>query len=572
VTDRRRETIAAWTLIAATLLAYLPALGAGFIWDDDDYVTENRTLEDVGGLRRIWLEVGAVPQYYPLVHTSFWIEHRLWGKHPTGYHVVNVLLHGLNGVLLWRVLRRLAVPGAWVAAAVFVLHPVHVESVAWVTERKNVLSGCFYLLALLAWLRTLDAPADRARAGRRFALVAFVGALLSKTVTASLPAVMLLVLWWKRGRIGREGGITAPMFALGAAAGLLTAWMERSVVGAVGEAWSLSLAERVLVAGRALWFYVGKLAWPEPLIFVYPRWNLDTGAPWQWLIVVAAAALGAALWLARGRIGRGPCVAAAFFALTLAPALGFLNVYPMRFSFVADHFQYLASIGPIALAVGVAASRAGRRPAAARAAIALAAVVLLALGARTALQTRMYEDEETLWRATVRLNPEAHIAHNNLGGLLLARAAAEPDRAAGLLDEAERHVRRAAGIDYPEAHNNLGIVLHQRGEIDAAIASYREALQSRPAFADAENNLGISLAALGRLDEATRFFALAVQHDPGLANARFNLGTVLLVEGRLEEALLELEAAARLDPDDAATRDRLAEVEARLGEAGRPGS
>ncbi len=353
-----RRAVAALVLIVATLAAYVPAMQGGFIWDDDDYVTDNAALRSLAGLAAIWLQPGAVPQYYPLTFTSLWLDYQLWGVAPAGYHVVNVLLHGTNAVLVWLVLRRLALPGAWLAAMVFALHPVHVESVAWITERKNVLSGAFYLGALLAYLRFagLGAPAAEAERWRSYALAValFVCALLSKTVTCTLPAVILLLLWWKRGRVTRaEASATVPLFVVGACLALVTIWMERTHVGAQGAAWLLSPIDRALIAGRAVWFYAATLAWPHPLTFVYPRWEIDAGAWWQYLFPLAAAAVTALLFFARARIGRGPLVAVLCFGVTLAPALGFVDVYPMRYSFVADHYQYLAS---------VAVDRAGGRP------------------------------------------------------------------------------------------------------------------------------------------------------------------------------------------------------------------
>ncbi|HOW19171.1 MAG TPA: O-GlcNAc transferase, partial [Phycisphaerae bacterium] len=339
---------AAAGLLLLALAVYIPAMRGGFVWDDDDYVTENRTLRSLDGLGRIWFDIRATPQYYPLVFTSFWLEYHLWDSRPGGYHVVNILLHGTSAVLLWLVLRRLAVPGAWFAAAVFAVHPVHVESVAWITERKNVLSGVFYLSAALVWLRFAGLDCPRAAEPRRRSLYAiglflFACALLSKSVTASLPAALLLVLWWKRGRIARGDFLPlVPFFALGAVMGLITAWVERHHVGAEGAEWALSAAERCLIAGRALWFYAAKLIWPVRLTFIYPRWPIDSGVWWQYLYPIAAVAAIGLLWGLRRRIGRGPLVAVLFFAITLAPALGFFDVYPMRYSFVADHFQYHA--------------------------------------------------------------------------------------------------------------------------------------------------------------------------------------------------------------------------------------
>ena len=245
-------------ILALAALAYIPAVGGGFIWDDDYYVTENPTLRTADGLRAIWTDPGATPQYYPLTHTSFWIEYRLWGLEPAGYHVVNVLLHALAAVVLWRLLHALGVPGAWLAAAVFAVHPVHVESVAWITERKNVLSGMLYLASATCWVRYLGLDSEQERdpaAGWAAAgAVLFVGALLAKTVTASLPMSLLLVAFWKGKRL-RAGALVllGAMLAAGVLMGSLTSWLERNQIGAVDGPWDLGWWERVGVAGRAWW-------------------------------------------------------------------------------------------------------------------------------------------------------------------------------------------------------------------------------------------------------------------------------------------------------------------------------
>ena len=409
-------------IILLTVAAYIPAMHAGFIWDDDFYVTANPTLRSLGGLAAIWLKPGATIQYYPLVFTSFWVEHHLWGLHPFGYHLVNILLHAINAVLLWRVLQRLEIPGAWWAAAIFALHPVNVESVAWITERKNTLSGLFYLLAALAWLRYR--PLTTSESAREpdwryywLALALFACALFSKTVTCSLPAVLMLVIWWKTGRLDKRDGLAlAPWFGLGILSGLVTRWMEQRA-GAHGAYWELSFVQRCLVAGRALWFYAGKLFWPRQFTFVYPRWEIDARAAWQYTFPLAALVVLAALWLLRSRIGRGPLAAVLCFAGTLVPALGFFDVYPFRYSFVADHFQYLACIGLITLTtsavtvIGRRITDEGRRFDGTSAAAAL----LLILGATTWSQAHIYQNEEILWRDTLAKNPDASIAHNNLG-------------------------------------------------------------------------------------------------------------------------------------------------------------
>jgi len=467
-----RTTLLALLLGAATIVAYIPALQAGFIWDDDDYLTANPHLTSVAGLGRVWAP-GETPQYYPLVFTSFWIERHLWGLRPFGFHAVNVLLHVLNAFLVWRLAVRLNLAGAWMIAAVFALHPVHVESVAWITERKNVLSGALYLLAALAYLRF-----DGSRRGGWYAaaLALFVGALLSKTVTASLPVALVIMM-----ALDRERPITmrrllplAPLVVLGVILGLHTAHLERVHVEASGAAFDLAFSDRLAVAGRALLFYPAKLLVPTSLCFIYPRWAIDTGqltAFWP-LPVIAAIGAVAVIAFARGR--RGPALALLFYLVTIFPALGFVNVYPMLFSFVADHFQYLASLGVIALVVGIAM----RVPVRKRLRPLLATAVLLTLGAVTWLQGRWYQDYENgrLWAWTLRLNPECWLAHANLGTNLCRR---------GLLDEGEPHLVAAVALQpgSPLAQSNLGHLRLLQGREAEAQRAYEQAVIHDPRYA-----------------------------------------------------------------------------------------
>ena len=267
-------------LFGAALLVYLPALRCGFIWNDSDYVTAP-ALRSLRGLWLIWFKVGATQQYYPLLHTVFWLEHVLWGDSTLGYHLANVLFHAGSASLLYLVLHRLAVPGDWTAALIFVVHPVCAESVVWISEQKNTLSTLFYLAATLAYLR-FDQRRHLADYG--LALACFVLALFCKTVTATLPGALLVMLWWRRGHLGWRLDVIPliPWFAIGAASGLASAWIERTYIGANGSDFALSAAERMLVAGRAVWFYLAKLIWPAGIEFIYPRWHLDSGAARQY--------------------------------------------------------------------------------------------------------------------------------------------------------------------------------------------------------------------------------------------------------------------------------------------------
>ncbi len=523
-----------WLLIVVlTIVAYLPALGGGFIWDDNDHVTSNEHLRSAEGLGRIWFEIGATPQYYPLVFTSFWVEYQLWADHPFGYHLTNVLLHAASAVVLLVVLRRLAVPGAWLAAAIFALHPVHAESVAWITERKNVLSGLLYLGALLAYLGFDRATAPGTGRPWRWyavALVLFCGALASKTVTCSLPAAIVLIAWLKRGRVGgRDLLPLVPFFAIGLVMALGTVRVETHHVGTEDVDFGLSVVERCLIAGRGLWFYLGQLCLPVELAFIYPRWAIDATRWWQYLFPLAAGGLVVVLWLWRKRLGRGPLVAALFFGGTLLPALGFIDVYPMLYSYVADHFQYLASIGPIALfsAAFIAGlnrlARAGGRtpePGAIQApSLALAAILIAALGTLTWRQGRVYENPETLWRDTLTTNPTAVIAAINLADLLLADGRAE---------ESTQLLRRATEVDpavvhrhiLARAHYNLGNNLAREGRVGAALEAYRRALEVDPTYHNAHLGLGWAFEYQGRLDEAISEYRLLLSQVPDHAPGR----------------------------------------------------
>ncbi len=557
--------VGAALIILLTVVAYLPVWRAGFIWDDDDYVTHNPALRSLEGVERTWFEPGATVQYYPLAFTSFWVEYHLWGLRPLGYHLVNVLLHSSDAVLLWFVLRRLKVPGSWWAAAIFALHPVCVESVAWVTERKNVLSGLFYFLAVLAWLRfrPLNSPdATRVRDWRYYllALALFLCALLSKTATCSLPAALLLLTWWKAGRVERREIVPlAPLFVLGAAAGFLTAWVEKHRVGASGVGWDLSFVQRCLVAGRALWFYAGKLFWPRQLTFIYPRWEIDAGAPWPYVCPVAALVVLIALWRLRSRIGRGPLVAVLFFAGTLAPVLGFFNVFFFRYSYIADHFQYLAAVGLISLATGAAAAICERAAQRGRVLGTVAAtIVLLMLGVSTWRQARIYQNVETLWRDTLAKNPNACLAQNGLG-LVLAQT--------GQIEEAIARFEQALRIspDFAEAHINLGMALAQQGRLTEAMSHYKQALRIKPGSAMAYYNLGLALAQAGRLTEAMSHYEQALRIKPDDAAAHYNLGKALLRVGRVPEAIEHFEQALRIAPDYAEAHDNLGLALARTG-------
>ena len=538
-----------WPLLAAvTLLAYLPVLRAGFIWDDNGHVTRP-DLRSLAGLARIWTEVGATQQYYPVLHTAFWIEHGLWGDAPLGYHLLNILLHVVSAGLFVLVLRRLAVPGAAFAGFVFALHPVAVESVAWISEQKNTLSLVFYLLAALSYFdfeegRDGSAPASARRQVLGLppyaaASVFFFLALFSKSVTATLPAALLVVIWWRRGRLSWRRDVLplSPWFVASGAAGFLTSWVENHFIGARGADFALNGLERCLLAGRVAWFYLGKMLWPADLIFIYPRWTVDAGAAWQYLPPLAwIALLGALVW----RRQRGLLAGLLFFVGSLVPALGFVNVFPFVFSYVADHFQYLACLGLIAPAaagwawIGEKHSRTLAQAA--------GAALLLVLGVLTWRQTGMYQDLFTLYQTTLDRNPAAWMAENNLGTALV-----DAGRPAEAIPHFEQGLRLKA--NYAEGENNLGNALNLLGRSPEAIPHLERALRFQADYAEACNNLGDSLMNTNRPAEGIAQFQKAIRLNPAYALAHCNLGQALARNGRPEEAIPQFQAALRLQPD-----------------------
>jgi Tfp pilus assembly protein PilF len=577
---RYQKLLLAAALVAIVLIAYIPAYPAGFIWDDPDHITGNQTLRTLHGLWQMWTVPTSLPQWYPLVHTTFWLEYHLWGTDPVGYHIVNVLVHAAGVILLWRILSKLAIPGAWLAAAIFAVHPIHVESVAWVTERKNTLSALLYFAAALAYLQWKDSQDTNSKKWYAASLFFFIGALFSKTVVCSLPASLLLIQWWKTGRITRRDCLPLlPMFAIGAVLALTTAWLERTHVLAIGPSWTFAsthageFVARTLIAGRALWFYATKLAIPWPLAFIYSRWHIHITSPWQYVFPLTAAAVILSTWLLRHRIGRGPLVAILYFAITLCPALGYFNIYPMRFSFVADHFQHLASIGLTTLAAAGLARFTQRFP---RCGISICAALLLTLTSLTFAQCTIYESAQTLWQDTMVKSPDSWMAYTNMGRVLESQG--RP------LDAIPYHdIALRLAPDLPDTHENVAVGRMLQGRYDeaetefhAALAInprfvptltdlgklqyfnrhnpaeaerlYQEALRITPLYAPANYAYGVLLEQQGKLAAAADHYRLAAQDFPDDFDTEYDLGSVLLKLNRPSQAIIPLRLATQLQP------------------------
>jgi tetratricopeptide (TPR) repeat protein len=549
-------------LMLATFIAYQPVWHGGFLWDD--YCVPHGP-HDLGhytlsGLCDIWFH--PTHQYYPLTYTSCWLEYHLWGLNTTGFHLDNILLHSLSAILVWLILRRLCVPGAWLAAAIFALHPVNVESVAWISERKNCLSCFFFLCSILAglryWLpeltnRSLTVAARMGGEHLRYYWLAFglfICALFSKTTTIPLPAVILLLVWWKRSRITwADVKPSIPFFAAGIAVGLITHHMEHHL-GAHGKDFQISLVDRCLVAGRSFWFYLGKLIWPHPVMFVYPRWKIAPSPGTAWLSLLAFIPALIILWLARKTWGRTVFVAFAYFGGMLLLMLGFFNIYFFLYSFVSDHFPYEACIGPIALfaaALTLAFSQkstvevSGSAPGSQWAYLTISGCILAILGTLSWKQCHMYRNVETLWATTAAQNPKAFLAHTDLGDIYMDE---------GKLDAAIQQYRASLSLRMdPEICHNLGNALLQIGQPDQAAVYFKKAIELDPKYAVGYSDLGNMYLQKGQLDPAIQYMQKALQMEPDMPITYYNLGNAYAEERRLDLAIRYWKKAIEIQPD-----------------------
>jgi tetratricopeptide (TPR) repeat protein len=550
----------ALAIVLLAFAAHAPALRAGFLWDDEFWLWKSPlTLED-GGILRAWFSVDRW-DFYPVTSTAFWILWRVFGESAAGYHAVNAALHAGGAVLVWRVLLALGVPGAWVCAALFAVHPVTVGSVAWITQLKNTLSLVFSAAAVLAWLRFDSAGAEQRRRNYWQALAAFVAALLSKASTVTLPVVMLAATWWRRGRIAASDVRAAlPFLVLAAAQGAATTWFQANRVFGGEEAPGEPFVVRLAAAGRAVWFYAGQAIAPRDLAIVYPRENPDPATLLAWLPLVALAATFAAAFALRRGPGRPVLFAFVAFVALLLPVLGLVELYYSRYSRVADHWQYLALPAILALWVGGAAAALGRLGARGRTVgVAVAAAAIVAAGTLSFRQARAYRDPGTFWRTVIARNPGAWVAHNGLGTWL-----GHQGDHAGATTEFERAV--AIRPDYPLALRNLGLAAERLGEPGRAEQAYRAALALRADYADARADLGRLLAAQGRREEAIVELRAAVAARPWHAEARHNLAVALAEGGDVAAAVAELREAVRHHPGALEARYLLAKLLVRSGD------
>jgi protein O-mannosyl-transferase len=534
-------------LIAAIVFyAYAPSLNGGFIFDDDCYLTNSPLIKSPDGLYQFWCTTKAV-DYGPISHTTLWLEWRLWGTCPAGYRVTNVVLHIAASLLIWLILQRMSIPGAFLAAMLFAVHPVNVESVAWISQRKNLTAMIFFLLSILAYLKTelpASPPADRfCRPGtcrwHWLSLAAFVATLLCKGSAATLPLLLLGIVWWLRPLTRWDALRISPFFAVAAALTAVNLFFQTHGEGPFVR--SASFVERLLGAGGVVWFYLYKALAPVHLVFFYPQWHIETGDWRWWLPLAAAVAATAVLWRNRN----GPCrpflFAWGFFCIALVPVMGFADVGYMQYSLVADHYQYIALVAIVALAAAgwsVWRRQTGTMHGTALA-VAAAAVAILAF--LTGRQCNLYQNAMTLYQSALDHYPDSPVAHNVMGRALMDD---------GQMPKACEHWQEALRLnpDYADAYNNLGFAYAGAGRFSEAIELYEQALRRQPRHPEAYNNLLSALAKAGRMDEVLDRCQKTLQKSPNDSTARYNLGLALLQMGKIPDSIEQFRLASQLQP------------------------
>ena len=580
--------VQALVMAAAVLWIYRPALHGGWLWDDETDITDNAITQSPTGLWSIWFEPGSNLDYYPIKASVQWLQWHLWGMDTLGYHLTNVLLHILSALLVWRLLSKFGLRLAWLGGLIFAIHPVQVESVAWIAELKNTLSLPLFLLAMCAYL---DYEEHGKSKDYWLALGLFLAAMLCKTTMVMFPVAILLYAWWKRGRIGwHDLKASGPFFVVSLAMGLMTVWCQHHHAREESIPSLGGVFPRLACAGLSLSFYFSKCFLPVELMPVYPQWTVDPPAPWQFLPLLVLGGAIYWLWTKRRGCGRHALLGLGFFLIFLAPFLGFNAISYMDLTWVMDHFLYIPMIGLIGLVVAALGQMEVQLPASFRPCgigLAMAALALLAFESRN--YAKMFVNSETLWTYTLQYNPEAYPAHNNLGLAFLHAgqvskameqfeqavrikpsdaeaynnlgiAYLQSQQVAKALEQYEQAVRIKP--DYAEAHYNLGSALFKSGRLSEAINQFEQALRLKPDFAEADYNLGNALQQTGRISEAIKQYELALQINPDYAEAHNNLGGALQQTGRRAEAMEQYEQALRIKPDLVTARDNLARLQA----------
>ncbi len=512
-------------ILAAGCWVFAPALRGDWLMDDDMYMTQNALLGDPARLWKIWFAPGSFIEYYPVEETVQAVQWHFWHGQTLGYHFTNLVLHLISALLVWRLLGKFGLRLAWLGGFLFAVHPVVVESVAWISELKNTLSLPPFLLAMCAWI---DFDARRRPHDYAAALGLFLLAMLCKISMALFPFVLLLYAWWKRGRIGwTDLKATAPFFAISLVLGLTTVlvgdwYREAHLQGTANPPIGDWLTHLELACGTVA-FYFTKCVWPVNLLFIYPKWTINAGA---FLCIVPLLAAAAWCWSNRATWGRHALLGVGFFFLNLAPFIGLTSVTYMEFTWVMDHFLYLPIIGLIGLAVAAFEDIANKVSAPIRAAWSVTSAIvlaLLALGSHEYAET--FDGPEALWSYTIAHNPGSYLAHNNLGNVLL-----ETDRPVEAI--AEYDIALALNPAMPEAHSNLAFALDQTGRTDEAINNYHLALGFNPHFAIAHANLADLLLRKGNTSAAMSEYGQVLLVNPNDRHARMMFDELKAREAR----------------------------------------
>lgn len=525
-------------LFLLIFIAYIPCLKGDFLWDDNMFLTDNHLIKSQNGLRDFWFSAKA-PDYFPLTSSMLWFEWRLWGENPDGYRIINILLHAVSAILIWLILKELRIPGAWFCALFFGLHPVHVESVAWITQRKNALAMVFYLLTILFFIRSQKTP------DKRFYILSlffFLLSLFSKTAVVMTPFILLGCIFWLRRKIlSRDIVKLIPFFILSIILGLVTAWFQHNRSIGADIIRTDGFASRFSIAGSAVWFYIFKTVFPFNLSFIYPRWEIPSVSPLSFLPGIIILVLMILFIVKRKSWGAPFLFALGYFLITLFPVLGFVNIYYMRFSLVADHWQYFSNIGIIALIVGGIAWLVNKNGHLFRSISVIAGILLVCLlFILTFKRNYIFKDPETLWKDNIKRHPSAWLSYKGL---------ADTFRIRGKSGEAIEQARKAVQIkpDYAAAYNLLGTLYSESGDIDKAGENYLLAIKYNPGDFMAHNNLGSVYYTLGRWAEAEEYYTKALELNPEMANTYYNLAQVMLNQSRMEEAEKYLSDVIRLD-------------------------
>ena len=535
-------------IIVVGFWIYLPALNGDWLWDDRDLIIENVLVHDPNGLWKIWFEPTSLFDYLPLKVSVEWIEWRIWGDQTLGYHLVNVGLHLVSAFLLWRLLRKFGLRNAWLGGMIFAVHPIMVESVAWISELKNTLSLPFFLLAMGAWI---DYDAQERRRDYALALGLFLLALLAKPTMVMFPVVILLHAWWRRNRLGwRDLKRSAPFFAVSLAIGLTTIWFLGRTIGEQNVVLG-GVLSRLACAGLSISFYFSKCVLPLDLMAVYPRWILDPPSPIQFLPWLAIGSFLYYLWTKRGGWGRNALLGVGFFLINLAPFLGLNAASYMTFTWVMDHVLYIPIIGLIGLTVAACGQLEAQLSVPLRWAGGAVLGILLALSAWTSHgYAKLYVNLQTLWTYNIAHNPSGALPHNDLGYAFVQQ---------GRIPEAIEQMRLATELDptFRDAHHNLGLLLLQTGHVAEALREFQTLLRLSPNLPEAYYNVALALDGANRAPEAIEYYRQAIALNPGYMDAYNNLAVDLVRQNRLPEAAQVFQAALQVGPDDVQIQNNL---------------